>query len=119
MSDITDKLRQAGINPGTRIEVVIFEGAEFDDGWTPAPTFDTQGYGPAEGMTSKEGLRFSAYLWKLTEYEGKVSVHTASGWDVNERQPVHVDAGSGFCYFHEDVIARVLGPTGKEVYKKE
>lgn len=64
------QMRDADINLGTRVEIIIKEGAEWYNGWTPAPTVNPTGYcvpDDASQLTDKPGLCGVGYVGEFKD----------------------------------------------------
>ncbi|MBN2051917.1 hypothetical protein JW756_00260 [Candidatus Woesearchaeota archaeon] len=60
-----DDLKKSGVDKGNKLEITLFEGAEFYDGATPAPTTNMQGYDPSNNMQSAPGMKITGYVMEL------------------------------------------------------
>jgi hypothetical protein len=60
-----EELKESGVKEGSRLEITLFEGAEYYDGSTPAPTTNMQGFDPCEEMKKTPGRKVSGYVREL------------------------------------------------------
>jgi|GEM_PF-6278704 len=92
-----DEMRDDGFERGSRVEITVKKGAEYYDGYTPAPTTNPQGFDPAEGMVDAPDTKFTGYI---TGYGGNY-VSIAFGW---RGESADFNAERGSLYFHEETI---------------
>jgi hypothetical protein len=55
-------LLNAGFNTGSRIEITLMQGAEYFNGYTPAPTVDMQGWDAGDNMQDAPGRKIIGYI---------------------------------------------------------
>ncbi len=90
-----DRIR-AQHDVGSRLELTLFEGAEYYDGSTPAPTVNMQGYDPTDKMTKNPGMKVTGYVVRYDTHpeSGRVVMTPTSGekpwpnlgtWYVDEK----------------------------------
>jgi hypothetical protein len=73
----------AGHKFGSRIELTLYEGAEFDDGRGPAPTVDPHGFRTSSSMTEKAGNIYTGYIADI--HSKKILL--VFGWQRDSDQP--------------------------------
>lgn len=54
---------------GSRLEITLYKGAEYDNGWGPAGASDPRGYYPCEEMTEEPGIKMTGYIHEFDETE--------------------------------------------------
>jgi hypothetical protein len=77
------QMRADGFKEGSRIEIILKKGAEYYNGYTPAPTVNPEGFDPAEEMVNEPGARYSGYIAQFRQDQRVNSVTLAFGWDEN------------------------------------
>ena len=94
--NIALKLSRLSAQNGTRLEVTLFTGAQFDNGLTSGvPAIDMQGYDPAKKMRSEPGVKVTGYvvsynkstgqLVMSSDWRGRSPGHDLSDWYVDEK----------------------------------
>lgn len=66
-----DVIIKDGFKKGDRLSLVLFDGCEYYDGYTPAPTTNMQGYDPSEDMTEEPGRKTTGYVVEFSDHEGE------------------------------------------------
>ncbi len=99
---IIAEMHRSDLNIGNLVEITLKDGAEWDNGWSPAPTVDPQGYRAPRGETlpAIPGLRTVGYI---AEYKtDRLTLAPAWGNMEQSRPGPRFEAGS--CYVHENAI---------------
>ncbi len=93
--NILSLMKLLGAKPEVGVEIRLFKGAEYYNGYTEAPTINPRGYDASEKMTKEAGPGFSGYIRKFEK--GKISI--SFGWNQQEKKPLESEL-----YFQGDVI---------------
>lgn len=94
------EMREAGVDLGKLVEVTLFQGAEFYDDYTPAPTVNPMGYDPSEEMSPEPGFKFSGYVHEMKNDHFTLAMGINSNGEV---LPAWY-GGNHFLHFHEKAI---------------
>ena len=95
------QMKQQGVEIGSRLEITLFEGADYYNGYTEAPTTNPEGFDPIKTMTENPG---SKYLGFVHEFNYKYNRITLSMGRGRENSVVPAFDGNRFYYFDEKVI---------------
>lgn len=101
-----DEMVEHGANLGKLVEVTLFEGAEYNNSWSPGPTIDPQGFDLGEKMTSEPDLKYVGFVSSFRRNR----ITLAMGSQVELREDRLMDVNPCL-YFREETIHsyRVLG----------
>ena len=88
MTAILDQIKKE-CDIGSRLELTLFEGAEYKNGWTPAPTVDPIGYAPSESMTDQPGLKVVGFVseFMYSKYLKRTKIFLVPTWNLTIGSP--------------------------------
>ncbi|HLD80344.1 MAG TPA: hypothetical protein VJA18_07340 [Candidatus Nanoarchaeia archaeon] len=81
------------------VEVTLFRGAEYNNGWTPAPTVDPKGFELNEDMSTEAGYQFTGYVRKMEVDRITLTMGRNPGG-----RSISADNGNNILYFKEETI---------------
>ncbi len=87
-----EEIKKSTFSIGSRIELVLYEGAEYDSGIKPSG-MGPKGYSGGVDMTKNPGMKFTGYI---ASYD-KDRIFLAQGWNKDRY-------ANGSIYFHKEVI---------------
>ena len=99
---ILDRMQAEGFGEGSRVEIILKKGAEYYNGYTPAPTVNPQGFDPTEEMVNEPGAKFSGYITRFRTDDDIRRVTIAFGWDSDQRDDWKPQLKT--LYFEEETI---------------
>jgi hypothetical protein len=107
-------LKEKNLPLGSRLEITLLDGADFNNGMGPAPTVDPHGFNGPESQTDKPGAKFIGYLSSIEkdrlfihmgydpEFSGKkFTIRHPTGPEINDW---YYSGSNQYFYFHRKAI---------------
>jgi hypothetical protein len=99
---LSDVLQEKGITIGDRLEVILKQGVVHDNGWTPAPTVNPQGFYADEDMKDEPGMKLIGYMNQYCSHKDQENLTLSTVW--NNDKPLKANDGGSFRYVDREAI---------------